>query len=519
VWLAKGLWAVTDQGLFALSNFGVSVLLARWLPPRDYGTFAVAFSALLLMGTVHTALLTEPMLVYGPSRYGGRTASYLRRLLPLHLLLTAGMSLVLLVGLLVLVVARRSVPAAPTLVALSVAAPGILFLWLTRRAAYIDSRPRLAAAAGAWYAVLVLLAMVLLTRVDRLTAASAWLMSALASLLAGAALALRLSRSTTEPPGGIALPEVATAHWQYGRWALGSGVLGWVPSNVVILALPLWHSLEDAGTLRVASTLILPVLHVEGALALLLTPALVRARLSGRLRAEATLATGILVALSLLYAPLVIAFGTELVRLLFGAQYRLDSTQLWLVATIPVAAATSLAAGSVLRALERPDLVLRSYLVTAVVAVAVGLPMVFAWGITGALGSILLSTATTALLTAAAAGSRVTADPARRGSGRHRAGPVPGPDAVNRLRGAEPRPSGMPRHRRAGADRSRHAAAPGAHRGGGAAGGLSGASASVAGAPPRAWAAHDYPGRGSAATDYVTRGWLAGHGDAADWPG
>jgi len=117
------LLAVADQGLFALTNFGVSVLLARWLPQRDYGTFAVAFSALLLMGTVHTALLTEPMLVLGPSRYRGRTASYVHRLAPLHLRLTAGMSAVLLVGLLLLGLGRRQVDAAATLAALAVASP------------------------------------------------------------------------------------------------------------------------------------------------------------------------------------------------------------------------------------------------------------------------------------------------------------------------------------------------------------------------------------------------------------
>jgi hypothetical protein len=66
-WLSKGLWAVTDQGLFALTNFGASILLARWLPQREFGAYAVAFSVLLLMGVVHTALLTEPMLVFGTS--------------------------------------------------------------------------------------------------------------------------------------------------------------------------------------------------------------------------------------------------------------------------------------------------------------------------------------------------------------------------------------------------------------------------------------------------------------------
>jgi hypothetical protein len=84
-WLTKGFWAVSDQGLFSLSNFALSVLLARWLVPQDYGAFTVAFAVFLFVGTFYTALLTEPMLVFGPSRYEGRFSEYLGALMYGHL--------------------------------------------------------------------------------------------------------------------------------------------------------------------------------------------------------------------------------------------------------------------------------------------------------------------------------------------------------------------------------------------------------------------------------------------------
>ena len=149
-WLSKGFWAVTDQALFALTNFAVTVLLARWLSLSDYGAFSVAFSVLLLMGTVHTALLTEPMLVLGPSRYQERTAAYVRRLATLHFALTSvmGLALLLVVGALTLLLPQFT--AAITLVALALSAPAILFVWMVRRACYIESRPRLAASRTPW---------------------------------------------------------------------------------------------------------------------------------------------------------------------------------------------------------------------------------------------------------------------------------------------------------------------------------------------------------------------------------
>ena len=33
-WTARGVWAALDQGLFAISNFLVNVMLARTLPAR-----------------------------------------------------------------------------------------------------------------------------------------------------------------------------------------------------------------------------------------------------------------------------------------------------------------------------------------------------------------------------------------------------------------------------------------------------------------------------------------------------
>src|SRR5262249_25769313 len=52
-WGSHGFWAVLDQGLFALSNLLVNVLLARSLPSEEYGAFVTAYTILLLVGVVH----------------------------------------------------------------------------------------------------------------------------------------------------------------------------------------------------------------------------------------------------------------------------------------------------------------------------------------------------------------------------------------------------------------------------------------------------------------------------------
>lgn len=75
---------MTDQALFAGANFLVSILLARWLKPAAYGAFSLAYAIFLLLGTVHTGLWTEPMLVYGSGRYRENFPAYQQILLRHH---------------------------------------------------------------------------------------------------------------------------------------------------------------------------------------------------------------------------------------------------------------------------------------------------------------------------------------------------------------------------------------------------------------------------------------------------
>src|SRR5690606_39123371 len=73
----KGGFALMDQALFSGANFLLNILLARFLEPAQYGAYAVVFTWFLLLGTLHTASLTEPILVYGSGKYANRFNRYL----------------------------------------------------------------------------------------------------------------------------------------------------------------------------------------------------------------------------------------------------------------------------------------------------------------------------------------------------------------------------------------------------------------------------------------------------------
>src|SRR5262245_61670140 len=101
-WIIRGGWALVDQGLFVFASVILNVLLARWLTAAEYGAFAVSYSLFLLLGTFHTALVTEPMLVFGAGKYANNSSAYLKVLFRAHFLLTFVGSILLAIAALVL---------------------------------------------------------------------------------------------------------------------------------------------------------------------------------------------------------------------------------------------------------------------------------------------------------------------------------------------------------------------------------------------------------------------------------
>ena len=97
-WLLKGGASIADQAMLAGANFILNVLLGRWLPPVQYGAFALSYSIFLLLGTFHTASFSEPMMVFGAGKYADRFGRYIGVLTMGHLVVTVPLSILLLVA-------------------------------------------------------------------------------------------------------------------------------------------------------------------------------------------------------------------------------------------------------------------------------------------------------------------------------------------------------------------------------------------------------------------------------------
>jgi len=387
----QSFWAVADQGLFAASNLLVNVLLARWLPPSEYGAFATAYAILLLVSVAHVALLIEPMLVFGSGKYATRSASYFRILLRYHWYLS-GLGSVVIGGVAYVLWLSDAATLAAAVASLAVAAPFIFLSWLARRACYLHSRPAWAAAGGVLNLVLVSGGALVLYAVGLLSVMSASILIASAGVVVGAWLLRRLDAiaddQLEEPPRSA----VYADHWHYGRWAAGTGVLAWVPIYAYYLVLPTWSGLEASAALKALFNLILPILHSDSALTTLLVPVLVRARASaGRFRHLLRLAALMLAIEGVVYWLMLGIFREELIVTIYGGSYRGYANLLWLLGLLPLAAGLLNVLGSALRALEQADDVFWSTVAAVVVTLGVGIGAVRLWGITGSIVGMLLS--------------------------------------------------------------------------------------------------------------------------------
>jgi O-antigen/teichoic acid export membrane protein len=396
-WVGRGTSALADQGLFAVGNFLLNVFLARWLTPHEYGAFSIAFSLFLLIGTIHTAFFTEPMLVFGPSMDSVDFTAYLAGLIRFHWLGTSLVGL-LLVGTAAVTFLIGTPLLSASLIALVPTVQLVLFTWLARRACYVSLRPQLAALGGLAY-LLAMLGLLMGLKLSSLATPSTALLAMGAA--SGAALAVLLPRLNVGPLGARPVDGysgIARDHWRYGRWALGTSLLAWVPGNVFVILLPLYGGLEATGSFRAHVNLVIPMMQVTSALGILILPALVRA--SGQVIGAYTRVVWILVlafaAIAALYGMAVVLWGAHVVNWLYADRYSADVWALTLLAGAPLGSAIAAVLGSAMRARERPDLVFWAYTGPAIVAVTAGTFLVLTWGVPGASLAWFLTYATAA---------------------------------------------------------------------------------------------------------------------------
>ncbi len=380
-WFDRGFWALVDQALFAGSNFFVNVALARWLSPDDYGAFAAAYAVFLLLGVFHTALLSEPLLVYGPGKHRQRLRGYWGLLLRGHarFALFAGTVLALTGGVALLC---RQWPLGSAMLTLAVVQSVLFLPWMLRDACYVVSNPRASAMGGMWYFAAVAIGLTVLWEYSLLGIGTALMTMGVGALLACASivrsLRIPLWHVEDKPEG------VAADHWRYGRWAIATGLTHYVPQNLPLIVVPIiLHDYAPGGALKALLNLTVPFVLAGWAFSNLIVPVLVVRRNTPAFgKIAVRVGAGLLLLAVVVWTPLAF-FGRQVMDLVYDGHFSQHAPLLWVIGLIPLLTGPAIVMSAALRALERPERVFYGTLASSIVLVALGVPLLVEFGLLG----------------------------------------------------------------------------------------------------------------------------------------
>jgi len=390
-WTTRGAWSVVDQALFTISNLIINVLLARWLPTREYGAFVTAYVVLLLIGVAHSALLIEPMLVLGPSKYAGRFREYFPILLRFQWAFGAvAAALLLIVGAVHYALGEPLV--GRTFLGLACAAPFIYLSWLARRACYIERKPALAALGGAIYLLIAGLGALLIDNLGLLTSMAAQLLMGVAACAAAVVTLRKMVPSGTRLTTTLDMRVLWRDHWNFFRWSGPSGLLYFCQGLVFYLVLPLFAGLEATAALRAMTNFVMPVLQSDSALVTLIATEMARARRDAHHMSRIVRWSKRLFALEGVVCWLVVAvFRHDLVRFAYGDQYIAYADLLLVLGALPLVASRVNILGAVLRVHRQVRMVFWAAVAATVASLLVGFASMATLGVYGAVTGMIVA--------------------------------------------------------------------------------------------------------------------------------
>jgi O-antigen/teichoic acid export membrane protein len=401
-WATKGGLAIVDQGLISGANFLLGILLARWLAPDQYGAYALAFSAFLLLSFLYYPLLLEPMAVFSGSAYSRCLRGYLKSLVWIHVAITVVTVVVL--GAAAFVAFYRHAPGGlpGALLGVTIASPCILLFWLARRAYYMELAPARAATGALLYCVLVVSGTYFLFRVGRLSPFTAYVLMATGALTTGLYLMFHIRNRLPALEAGPTPRETWTRHWSYGRWALAAAIATWIPYYMYYPLVTSFFGMAQAGQLRALMNFALPMEQTFTALSCLFLP--YAARIQARQgRGSAGLLTRRITAIyvvgALAYWLIFLPFKAQAFHFLYAGKYTEVAYLIPYVALETILWSASFGPAIVLRAMESSISIFYARCVASVLSLAVGIPLTHAYGLWGAMVGIVLANAAALVVT------------------------------------------------------------------------------------------------------------------------
>ena len=388
-----GFWGLADQTLISIANFGTMLILARALGSSEFGAFVLAYTALLFLNGIQTALVTQPHNVLGQNRKEGDYVRYTSSTALVQVVFSAILSVVALVS--ALAAAKFALHAAAILLALAPTITAWQLQEFVRRILYTEGRLVTAFAVDlVSYGgqVVVLLGLVSFAEID---APSALYAAAATSAVGAAFGAWKIRHSLRRCADLAALKE----NWIFGKWLAAALAASWLAGQLYIYLTAAMRGATAAGVLRAGQIVLGPVSTFLLFLFTILPIRYARTRShSGDAGLQhALILTYVATApLVLIYCLAAAIFSGPILRLLYGTSYSQygDVVVLFSVYYFVLHPVYLLTSALSAKRWTRP--LFTGNLYAAALGVVAGWLLILAWGINGAVvgmiaGALLLA--------------------------------------------------------------------------------------------------------------------------------
>jgi O-antigen/teichoic acid export membrane protein len=372
----RAAWTLADQALSSLTNFGLAILVAGSVSAAAFGAFSIALLTFSFIIGINRATISDPLMIRFSAASPERLAFAVRQAAGTALTLgLASGALCALVGLLLADDARTA------LVALGLALPGLLVQDTWRYGFFAAGRPAAATVNDLVWAVVQfgLVGVLLVTGTGSvLLFTLAWGGAALAAGVVGC---LQL--------GTLPDPSQARRYFEESRHlSVRMGVDFVLNMGAVNLATYLVGAivgLAGVGGLRAAQTLLGPLQLLFSGLSSFVLPVFSkRVAHGGRIRSLALMTAVVAGGVSTLWVLVLVFLPRELGVALLGDSW--DGARSVMVASgvVSISVAVAMGASLGLKALSRPDYLLRVTLVQAPLIVLLGAYGALSHGAAGA---------------------------------------------------------------------------------------------------------------------------------------
>jgi O-antigen/teichoic acid export membrane protein len=253
-------WLLTDQGIFAFTNFLTNILFARWLTAGEYGMFAVSFSGYLLLTVFHFGTVLEPLLVQSARVEPTRLRSYIVVLIVAHLLLICGVATLAVIA--YTVAEMLHVPTiGMAILGAAIGGSFMVTLLTARRLCLVFLSTRVSAVIGVVYMVGVVGTTYLIHRSGEVAWFDLWLVMGGWSLLCSVLIFALLYAAVagTQP---YSMGELVRFQWRYARYGLAAAICSWFRVDGVMLLLARHAGLEVVGETRAVMNIANPAMQI-----------------------------------------------------------------------------------------------------------------------------------------------------------------------------------------------------------------------------------------------------------------